>query len=238
MLYLLDGQTKTSKWNGQPLFEAMSAMVEEELNGTFQLRVIYPITDSGIHETLRADELILCPTPDLGKQLFRIKQIKIQDDTVELECYHISDDVMKHQIKPFSATNTTCQSALLRLVEACSSDLGIFSFDSDVTEPHTYVSDEDLTLYQALMDGKHSILGTWEGELVRDNFRLMVKKHRGKDKDVILTSHHNLKAYEDKLYSDKVITRIYATSTFQAEGSDEDTVLSVIVESPLINQYP
>ena len=238
MLYLLDGQTKTSKWNGQPLFETMSAMVEEELNGTFQLRVTYPITDSGIHETLRADELILCPTPDLGKQLFRVKHIKIQDDTVELECYHISDDVMKRQIKPFSATNTTCQSALLRLVEACSSDLGIFSFDSDVTEPHTYVSDEDLTLYQALMDGKHSILGTWEGELVRDNFRLMVKKHRGKDKDVILTSHHNLKAYEDKLYSDKVITRIYATSTFQAEGSDEDTVLSVIVESPLINQYP
>ena len=238
MLYLLDGQTKTSKWNGQPLFETMSAMVEEELNGTFQLRVTYPITDSGIHETLRADELILCPTPDLGKQLFRVKHIKIQDDTVELECYHISDDVMKRQIKPFSATNTTCQSALLRLVEACSSDLGIFSFDSDVTEPHTYVSDEDLTLYQALMDGKHSILETWEGELVRDNFRLMVKKHRGKDKDVILTSHHNLKAYEDKLYSDKVITRIYATSTFQTEGSDEDTVLSVIVESPLINQYP
>ena len=42
MLYLLDGQTKTSKWNGQPLFETMSAMVEEELNGTFQLRVTYP----------------------------------------------------------------------------------------------------------------------------------------------------------------------------------------------------
>lgn len=238
MLYLLGGQTKTPKWNGQPLFETVSATVEEELNSTFQLHLTYPITDSGIHETLRADELILCPTPDLGKQLFRVKQVKIQDDTIELECYHISDDVMKRQIKPFSATNTTCQSALMRLVEACPSDLGLFSFDSDVTERHTYVSDEDLTLYQALMDGKHSILGTWEGELVRDNFQLIVKQHRGNDKGVILTSHHNLKAFEDKGDSEKVITRIYATSTFQAEGSDEDTVLSVIVESPLINQYP
>lgn len=108
MLYLLDGQTKTPKWNGQPLFETVSASVEEVLNGTFQLRLTYPITDSGVHETLRADELILCPTPDLGKQLFRIKQVKIQDDTVELECYHISDDVMKRQVKPFSAINTTC----------------------------------------------------------------------------------------------------------------------------------
>ncbi|MFT0831901.1 phage tail spike protein, partial [Streptococcus agalactiae] len=151
MLYLLDGQTKTPKWNGQPLFETVSATVEEELNGTFQLRLTYPITDSGVHETLRADELILCPTPDLGKQLFRVKQVNIQDDMIELECYHISDDVMKRQIKPFSATNTTCQSALMRLVEACPSDLGLFSFDSDVTERHTYVSDEDLTLYQALM---------------------------------------------------------------------------------------
>ncbi|MCK6365011.1 phage tail spike protein, partial [Streptococcus agalactiae] len=238
MLYLLDGQTKTAKWNGQPLFETVSATVEEELNGTFQLRLTYPITDSGVHEILRADELILCPTPDLGKQLFRIKQAKIQDDMVELECYHISDDVMKRQIKPFSATNTTCQSALMRLVEACPSDLGLFSFDSDVTERHTYVSDENLTLYQALMDGKHSLLGTWEGELVRDNFQLMVKKYRGIDKGVILTSHHNLKTFEDKGDSEKVITRIYATSTFQVEGSDEDTVLSVVVESPLINQYP
>ncbi|WP_192804214.1 phage tail spike protein, partial [Streptococcus agalactiae] len=210
----------------------------EKLNGTFQLRLTYPITDSGVHETLRTDELILCPTPDLGKQLFRVKQAKIQDDTVELECSHISDDVMKRQIKPFSATNTTCQSALMRMVEVCPSDLGLFSFDSDVTERHTYVSDEDLTLYQALMDGKHSILGTWEGELVRDNFQLIVKKHRGNDKGVILTSHHNLKAFEDKGDSEKVITRIYATSTFQIEGSDEATVLSVVVESPLINQYP
>ncbi len=238
MLYLLDGQTKTAKWNGQPLFETVSATVEEELNGIFQLRLTYPITDSGVHETLRADELILCPTPDLGNQLFRVKQAKIQDDRVELECSHISDDVMKRQIKPFSATNTTCQSALMRMVEVCPSDLGLFSFDSDVTERHTYVSDEDLTLYQALMDGKHSILGTWEGELVRDNFQLIVKKHRGNDKGVILTSHHNLKAFEDKGDSEKVITRIYATSTFQIEGSDEDTVLSVVVESPLINQYP
>lgn len=38
MLYLLDGQTKTPKWNGQPLFETVSASVEEVLNGTFQLR--------------------------------------------------------------------------------------------------------------------------------------------------------------------------------------------------------
>lgn len=220
------------------IIETVSATVEEELNGIFQLRLTYPITDSGVHETLRADELILCPTPDLGNQLFRVKQAKIQDDRVELECSHISDDVMKRQIKPFSATNTTCQSALMRMVEVCPSDLGLFSFDSDVTERHTYVSDEDLTLYQALMDGKHSILGTWEGELVRDNFQLIVKKHRGNDKGVILTSHHNLKAFEDKGDSEKVITRIYATSTFQIEGSDEDTVLSVVVESPLINQYP
>lgn len=43
MLYLLDGQTKTAKWNGQPLFETVSATVEEELNGIFQLRLTYPL---------------------------------------------------------------------------------------------------------------------------------------------------------------------------------------------------
>ena len=238
MLYLLEGKAQTAKWNGEPLAETVSAIVTEELNGDFQLRVTYPITDTGIYERLTVDSLILCPTPDLGKQLFRIQKTKIQEEQLELECFHISDDIMKRQVRPFSATNMTCQSALVRLLEACTAKVDCFTFDSDILQRHTFVTDEEITFYQALMDGKHSILGTWEGELVRDNFHLVIKEKRGKDRGVVLSAHHHLKSFEDQIDSEKVITRIYATSTFQPEGSSEEAVLSVVVESPLLDVYP
>ena len=63
MLFLLDGQTKTPKWNGLPLHETLSAEVEETLNGDFTLQFDYPITDSGIYKELVTDKLILCPVP-------------------------------------------------------------------------------------------------------------------------------------------------------------------------------
>lgn len=55
---------------------------------------------------------------------------------------------------------------------------------------------ETETLYSILLDGKHSIVGTWEGELVRDNFAITVKKSRGENRGVVITTHKNLKNYQ------------------------------------------
>ena len=88
------------------------------------------------------------------------------------------------------------------------------------------------------MDGKHSIIGTWEGELVRDNFSLTVKKNRGENRGVVITTHKNLKSYQRSKNSQNVITRIHARSTFKPEGSEHETTIKVTVDSPLINSYP
>ncbi|HFU4375446.1 TPA: hypothetical protein ACGO85_001458, partial [Streptococcus suis] len=74
MLYLLDQDVKTVKWNGIPLHEASSAIVKEEINDDFILTVRYPMTDSGIYQLIEEDMLIKAPTPVLGPQLFRIKK--------------------------------------------------------------------------------------------------------------------------------------------------------------------
>lgn len=238
MLFLLDKDVRTVKWNGIPLHESISAIVKEELNGDFYLTVCYPITDSGINQLIKEDMLIKAPTPVLGAQLFRIKKPIENDDSLDITAYHISDDVMQRSITPVSVVRQSCGVALSQMVQNAKTDLGDFSFASDIMDSRTFNTDEAKTLYSVLMDGKHSIVGTWEGELVRDNFALSVKRSRGADRGVVITTHKNLKSYQRTKNSQGVVTRIHARSTFKAEGAEEDTVLTVTVDSPLINSYP
>lgn len=238
MLYLLDRDVRTVRWNGLPLHEASSAIVKEELNGDHFLVAKYPISDSGIYRQIREDMLIKAPTPDLGPQLFRIKKPVEHDGHVELTAYHITEDIMQRSVEPLGVKQTGCAMALSQLVQRVKTPLGDFSLNSDIFDRHTFNTTETETLYSVLMDGKHSIVGTWEGELVRDNFALSVKKARGADRGVIITTHNNLESYQRTRNSQGVVTRIHAKATFRPEGAEVDTVLQVTVDSPLINQYP
>lgn len=238
MLYLLNKDVRTVRWNGEPLHEATSAIVKETTNGDFTLTVKYPISDSGIYQLIQEDMLIKAPTPVLGAQLFRIKKPVEHNDHLEITAYHISDDVMQRSITPMSVTSQSCGMALSRMVQNTKTALGDFSFNSDIQDRRTFNTTETETLYSVLLDGKHSIVGTWEGELVRDNFALTVKRSRGENRGVVITTHKNLKDYQRTRNSQNVVTRIHAKSTFKPEGAEKETTIRVTVDSPLINSYP
>ena len=229
---------RTVRWNGEPLHEATSAIVKESMNGDFILTVKYPISDTGIYKRIKEDMLIKCPTPVLGPQLFRIKKPVENNDQLEITAYHITDDIMQRSVKPVQVANQTCSIALSQMVQNAKTDLGDFSFTSDIQERRTFNMTETENIYSVLLDGKHSIVGTWEGELVRDNFSLTVKKNRGENHGVVITTHKNLKSYQRSKNSQNVITRIHARSTFKPEGSEHETTIKVTVDSPLINSYP
>ena len=238
MLYLLNKDVRTVRWNGEPLHEATSAVVKETMNGDFTLTVKYPISDSDIYQLIQEDMLIKAPTPVLGAQLFRIKKPVENNDHLEITAYHISDDVMQRSITPVSVTSQSCGMALSRMVQNTKAALGDFSFNSDIQDRRTFNTTETETLYSVLLDGKHSIVGTWEGELVRDNFAMTVKKSRGENRGVVITTHKNLKDYQRTRNSQNVVTRIHAKSTFKPEGAEKETTIRVTVDSPLINSYP
>ncbi|WFA75201.1 gp58-like family protein [Streptococcus suis] len=238
MLSLLDKTVRTAKWHGKPLQETIKASVKETLNGDFVLNFTYPITDSGLFRELKEDYLVRSPVPVLGHQLFRIKKVIEGDTSLEVVAYHISDDVMTRLVSPFRCEQVPCATALSSMVMASKSPLGDFSFTSDIVKNRTYTTDKEQTLYSILLDGKHSILGTWEGELVRDNLALSIKSERGQDRGVVISTHYNLKKYQRTKESSQIITRIHATSSFKQEGQDRETVLQVTLDSPLIDSYP
>ncbi|HFU4463518.1 TPA: phage tail spike protein [Streptococcus suis] len=238
MLSLLEKNVRTAKWHGKPLPETTKASVKENLNGDFVLNFTYPITDSGLFREIKEDYLVRSPVPVLGHQLFRIKKVIEGDTSLEVVAYHISDDIMTRLVSPFRCEQVPCATALSSMVMASKSPLGDFSFTSDIVKNRTYTTDKEQTLYSSLLDGKHSILGTWEGELVRDNLALTIKSERGQDRGVVISTHYNLKKYHRTKESSQIITRIHATSSFKQEGQDRETVVQVTVDSPLINSYP
>lgn len=238
MLYLLESDTRNVKWNGIPLHEATSAIIKEQMNGDFILTVRYPITDSEIYQLFHEDMLIKAPAPVIGPQLFRIKKPVENDDHLEITAYHITDDVMQRSINPLSVNKQSCWQALSQLVQVAKTPINDFSFTSDITDRRTINTKEVETLYSVLMDGAHSIVGSWEGEMVRDNFAISIKRNRGEDRGVIISTHKNLKSYQRTKNSQNVVTRIHAKSTFKAEGAKEDTTIAITVDSPLIGAYP
>lgn len=238
MLFLLDKDVKTVKWNGQPLHEASKAIVSEEINGDYILNATYPITDTRIYKLLKEDMLIISPTPMTGRQLFRIKEVKEEDDFINLTCPHITEDVFKRSIRPMRVSNTTAQTALNTMITQSKTSLGVFTFSSNIFEKRTFTTTEVETLYNVLLDGKHSIVGTWEGEIIRDNFLIDIQKNRGTDRGVVITTHQSLNEYDRERSSSSVITRIHLKSTFKPEGSEQERTINVTVDSPLINDYP
>lgn len=238
MIYLLDKATTTARWNGIPLHEAKKGELKETLNGDYVLSIDYPITDSEHYRLLDNDKIIITDTPDNGRQLFRIKHRTELDDTVNLTCSHITEDAFKRIVGKFGVERVGCNLALNSMINALKTPFSDFSFDSDISEPHTFNNAENSTVYKVLFDGEHSIINTWKGELIRDNYSIRIVQSRGRDNNVVITTHQNLKKYERTNDTASIITRIHVTSTFKNEGAKEDTVIHATVDSPLINQYP
>ena len=238
MLFLLDKDVQTVKWNGQPLHEASKAIVSEKINGDYILNVTYPITDTKIYKLLKEDMLIIAPTPTTGRQLFRIKEVKEDDDFINLTCPHITEDLFKRSIRPMRVSNATAQTALNTMITQSKTSLGVFTFSSNIFEKRTFTTTEVETLYNILLDGKHSIVGTWEGEIIRNNFLIDIQKNRGTDRGVVITTHQNLNKYDRERNSSSVITRIHLKSTFKPEGSEQERTINITIDSPLINDYP
>lgn len=229
MLYYYGAKTGVVDYNGSPLPEAYFAEIEEERNGEYKLIVKYPLSDTDNHLSLLENDLISAPTPQHGKQFFRIKNKVEYLDEVVLTCYHITEDIFIRKVKPLNVITKSCQVALDLLIAGSQTTLTPFTFESDITDIHTFTTDKDDTLYNLLLDGKHSIVGTWEGEIVRDNYSISIPKERGSDRGAVISTHYNLEDYERESDTTGVVTRITGVN---------DKGLSITVDSPIIDALP
>ena len=238
MIELYNQNITDFTYHGVILHECTKAVVKEVLNGDFVATLEYPITNSNRYKKLKINKIIYIPTPR-GKQAFRIYDLEKRNDRIIIEAQHTTFDLMEQLVAPVSINNKTCREALDTLFGKMKTSNSKFTWKSEITERHTYNTTEEKTFYSNLMDGKHSIIGTWEGELLRDNFGIEIKKRIGKDTNILISTSTNLKTFEEKESSRGVVTKIYGKSTFKANKDDkEDAVITAVAISPLRNTYP
>ena len=219
------------KKNGDMPLLPINAKVNVELNGTWTLELEHPIDNEGRWKYLEEEAVVKCPSFN-GDQLFRIKSIEKNDDSVLVRAYPIffdsKNDCFLTDIRP---TGKNGQEALNIMLAPNKK----YSAQSDISRRATAYY-EYMNLMEAINgDNTNSFLNRWGGEILYDNFKIIVNERVGGDYGVELRYGKNIPAngITETVDMSEVITRIYPKSYngYKMSGNG-------YVDSPILYNYP
>ena len=110
-------------------------------------------------------------------------------------------------------------------------------FFSDVMSKHT-LNLKDISAMEALAKDKHSIVGQWGGDLVRDKYSVRLLENGGVENESLFAYKKNMKSFQESKSTKELRTRIHFKKVIEAhEEGKKDQILTVTIDSPLINKY-
>lgn len=219
------------KKNGDMPLLPINAKVNVELNGTWTLELEHPIDNEGRWKYLEEEAVVKCPSFN-GDQLFRIKSTEKNDDSVLVRAYPIffdsKNDCFLTDIRP---TGKNGQEALNIMLAPNKK----YSAQSDISRRATAYY-EYMNLMEAINgDNANSFLNRWGGEILYDNFKIIVNERVGGDYGVELRYGKNIPAngITETVDMSEVVTRIYPKSYngYKLSGNG-------YVDSPILSNYP
>lgn len=213
-------QLVADKTNGVGrLADATSCKVQEDRNGAFTLSMTYPI--SGIHY---ADIVIggcikAKPNELADPQLFRIYHIsKPLNGMVTIDAQHLSYDLRKAVVKPFSAKGITAVTS--GMISNMIGGIG-FSFSSDINNGDSQFTNDHPQSFRALLGGQEgSVLDVFGGEYEFNNEKVILHAHRGSDNGVVIRYGKNLTSVQQDENIESTYTAVYP----YVLNSDQETI--------------
>ena len=214
--------------------DAITCTVTEERNGSYELEMTYPI--DGIHYTDLVEERILyAPTDDRKKrQPFRIYRISRPiNGQVTVYAQHISYDLSKYTVQPFTGTYTdNPQFDLMKshIVGDCP-----FTFDSTVYNfsAGTLKVQNPVTVRALLGGSDGSFLDTYGGgEYEFDHFHVRLHANRGNENAAVIRYGKNLTDITNETDTSDVYTAVVPYYT-----NGETTVVGNTIYSAHVSDY-
>ena len=226
MIYLKEGNF--------PLNFAYDDNIVQEKNNTYQLSFKFP-TNKPLWESLTEETLLLAD--DLhGEQEFIIFEVERHHGYITIYANQVATLLNNYSISELSVSEADGNRVMRSLVSSIIRSHN-FTFYSDIAARHS-LNLKNVTVATALFKDKHSILGQWGGDLVRDKYSIKLLANGGNNNEALFMYKKNLKTYQQKKSTKDLRTRIHFTKTINAKNDGEqDKVLSVTVDSPLINKY-
>nr|WP_275669342.1 phage tail spike protein [Streptococcus suis] len=199
--------------------------VEQEANGKYQLSFKYPTSDDR-WKVISPGALILAD--DLhGEQEFRVFEVTKRHGYLYVYAEQVANDLNRYSISSISVDRVTGGVVMSNLAGSIIRSHP-FSFYSDIDARHTF-NEKNVSAMSALAEGKHSILGQWGGDLVRDKYQISLLKNGGRDSEALFMYQKNLKAYVETDSIKDLVTRLHLS----IKNSDVVTT----VDSPLLEAY-
>lgn len=225
----------TDNYNdGFPLSNAYDDTIYQKANAEYYLKFRFPVDRLGVWKHLTC-ETILKADDTRGLQLFKIKKINKINGYVRVYAKHITDDLNFIGVDNLAVSNATGR-RVMEALAGSTTEQHNFIFNSDVATMHT-LNLTNTTAGKVLSKDKHSILGQWGGELIRDNFLVDLKARAGVDTEILFMNKKNVKNLDNAISTENITTRLKLSVEVEGEGNNKQTITAT-VDSPNINAYP
>lgn len=226
MIYLQEGNF--------PLNEAFSSEIVQEANSTYQLTFKFPTSDPKWALLTSETELV---ADDLhGEQYFTIFEVEKQHGYVTVYANQVATLLNGYSINKINVDRVNGATVMNALVAGFKRETP-FTFFSDVMSKHT-LNLKDVSAMEALAKDKHSIVGQWGGDLVRDKYSVRLLEHGGIENESLFAYKKNMKSFQESKSTKELRTRIHFKKVIEAhEEGKKDQILTVTIDSPLINKY-
>lgn len=226
MIYLTEGN--------MPLNEAYNDEIVQERNNTYQLTFRFPTSDPKWE--LLKEETFLTADDLHGEQDFYIFEVEKQQGYIQVyanQVISLLNNYIVSSIDVDRVSGTRVLSALAGSITRTNP----FSFFSDIDDRHT-LNIKDKNAMEVLAKDKHSILGQWGGDMVRNGYNLRLLKNGGSENESLFMYKKNLSSYQHKTSTKSLKTRITFKTTVKGEGEKApDVNYVVVIDSPLLGKY-
>lgn len=232
------------KDDNTPLVAAFEDEISQEANSDYKLSFKYPAKHE--YRPLIKKGIILEADDLHGTQLFRVFEITKRHGYINVYANQIADDLNGYAIDSISVDRVQGMTVMAELSGSIKREHP-FSFFSDIEGRHTF-NQADVSVMDALSNGKHSIMGQWGGELVRDKYQVNLLKKAGKDTETLFMYKKNLKYYEETDTIKGLVSILHLVAEVDeqqiAESASSETqtttkkIIRVTVESNLKDTHP
>lgn len=226
MIYLLD--------DNFPLNSAFDDEIIQEANSTYQLTFKFPTNDDKWVEL--KNEVLLVADDLHGEQYFSIFEVEKQHGYITVYANQVATLLNGYSINTISvdrANGFTVMNALVSALKRPSP----FTFFSDISSKHT-LNLKNVSVMEALVKDKHSIVGQWGGDLVRDKYSIRLLERAGVENESLFAYKKNMKSYQESESTKELKTRIHFRRVIESHDENKkDQVFTATVDSPLIGKY-
>lgn len=226
MIYITEGNT--------PLNEAYNDEIVQERNNTYQLTFRFPTSDPKWE--LLKEETFLTADDLHGEQDFYIFEVEKQQGYIQVYANQVISLLNNYIVSSIDVDRVSGTRALSALAGSITR-ANPFSFFSDIDDRHT-LNIKDKNVMEVLAKDKHSILGQWGGDMVRNGYNLRLLKNGGSENESLFMYKKNLSSYQHKTSTKSLKTRITFKTTVKGEGEKApDVDYVVVIDSPLLGKY-